>query len=174
MRILRGILFTLLGLLLLLVIVSFFLPSKVNVTRSATINAPADRIFTEVNDFKNWPKWMPWSEKDPTMKFTYDATTAGKGAGYCWKSEAQGNGCMKIAESVANSSIQTEIDFGDRGTSLGSWKFEPEGSQTKVTWGMEADMSKPPIIGKYFGLMMDGMVGGDFERGLANIKKITE
>ena len=87
MRILRGILFSLLGLLLLLLIVSFFLPSKVNVTRSATINAPADRIFAEVNDFKNWHKWMPWSEKDPTMKFIYDATTAGKGAGYCWKSE---------------------------------------------------------------------------------------
>jgi len=29
-------------------------------------------------------------------------------------------------------------------------------------------------IGNYLGLMMDGMVGADYERGLANLERVAE
>ena len=38
---------------------------------------------------------------------------------------------------------------------------------------MDTDMGKNPI-GKFFGLMMDKMVGPDFERGLNNLKSLCE
>ncbi len=174
MKFLKGILFGLLGLVLLLTIISFFLPSTVQIERSATINAPAEQIFAQINDFKNWPKWMAWAEMDPNMTYDFEAVTAGTGAGYCWKSEEVGNGCMKIKESIANSSMKTEIDFGGQGKGQGSWTLEAADGGTKVTWGMESSVSSPPVIGKYFGLMMDGMVGPSFDKGLANIKKIVE
>jgi hypothetical protein len=51
--------------------------------------------------------------------------------------------------------------------------FKPEGDQTKVTWTMSG---KNDFMGKAFGLFMDcdAMVGGDFEKGLANMKAIVE
>ena len=41
---------------------SFFISGDVHVERSATINAPADVIFQQVNVLTNWVNWSPWSE----------------------------------------------------------------------------------------------------------------
>ncbi|MEZ4840683.1 MAG: SRPBCC family protein [Flavobacteriaceae bacterium] len=62
-------------LLLLLIIVggSIYvatLDSDFEVTRSRTINAPAEVVFKNVADYKNWPSWSPWIEKDTLTELT--------------------------------------------------------------------------------------------------------
>ena len=47
------------------------------------------------------------------------------------------------------------------------------GDGTHVTWSFDSDMGAGPI-GRYFGLLMDRMVGPDFEGGLANLKALAE
>jgi hypothetical protein len=47
-------------LIILLVIISFFLPGKVHVERTAVIRAEPAVIYGQVADLKNWPKWAPW------------------------------------------------------------------------------------------------------------------
>src|SRR5690606_16939708 len=42
-----------------------------------------------------------------------------------------------------------------------------------VTWSMQADMGNNPI-GRWMGLMMDSIVGADYETGLASLKKLVE
>ena len=51
--------------------------------------------------------------------------------------------------------------------------FKSQGNQTAVTWTMDGDNN---FAGKAFGLIMnmDKMVGGDFEKGLAQMKSIAE
>ena len=49
----------------------------------------------------------------------------------------------------------------------------PDGSGTRVTWTNEGDMGANPV-NRYFGLMMDSMVGPDFEAGLKNLKALAE
>jgi len=43
----------------------------------------------------------------------------------------------------------------------------------KATWGFHNDIGFNPI-GRFFGLMMDGMLGPDYEDGLARLKKVAE
>ncbi len=52
-------------------------------------------------------------------------------------------------------------------------RLTPDGSGTRVTWTNEGDMGANPV-NRYFGLMMDRMVGPDFEAGLKNLKALAE
>jgi len=51
--------------------------------------------------------------------------------------------------------------------------FEPQGNQTAVTWSMAG---KNDFIAKAICLFMnmDKMVGGQFEKGLVNMKSVVE
>ena len=51
--------------------------------------------------------------------------------------------------------------------------FEPAGDQTTVTWSMEG---KKNFMSKAIGLFMsmDSMIGGQFEKGLADLKSVVE
>ena len=53
-------------------------------TRSATINAPADRIRSHLNDFREWQKWSPWEGVDPDLRRTYTGPEQGVGSHYGW------------------------------------------------------------------------------------------
>ncbi len=58
-------------------------------------------------------------------------------------------------------------------TSRGQLLLAPDGNGTRVTWTNEGDMGGNPV-NRYFGLMMDRLVGPDFEAGLANLKGLAE
>ena len=55
------------------------------VTRTTTIEAPAERVHALVNDFHEWPKWSPWEDLDPQLRRTYSGPDAGVGATYAWE-----------------------------------------------------------------------------------------
>lgn len=142
-----------------------FTPKEVTVTRTAEINAPVSYVFGQVNDFKNWPNWMPWKDVDPDMKMTYGEKSSGEGAYYSWESDKAGNGNQTILASRENEAIETLINFEGQGSSNGHWKFTPSGDKTDVSWSMTIDAGYNPI-GRVFNLMMDNMLGKDFEKGL--------
>ena len=175
MKILKKIAIALATIILLFAIISFFLPSKAHVERSLVINAPAQIIFNQVNNLKKWEKWSPWEKLDPQMKSSYEGPEAGVGAKHSWQSENRnvGSGNMTITSVVPNQDIQIAMDFMEHGTAIGAFKFDNAVGGTKVTWSMKSDMGMNPVK-KFFGLMMDKMVGNDFEKGLNSLKEIAE
>ncbi len=60
-------------------------PDTLHVERAIAIKAPAAKIFPFINDYKQWTAWSPYETKDPGMKRSYGAITAGKGAEYAWE-----------------------------------------------------------------------------------------
>lgn len=151
-------------------------PDTFRVQRSATINAPPEKIFPLINDLKQWGPWSPWEKKDPAMKRTFSAATAGKGATYAWEGNKDvGKGSMEITESAPPSRIRFKLDFVTpfEAHNRVTFTLEPRGSSTNVTWAMEG---LTPYFAKiiHVFLDMDRMVGKDFEAGLAGIKAIAE
>ena len=180
MKLLKKIGLGFLGLIALLVIVSFFLPGKVHVERSLVMKANAETTFQQVNNLKNWGKWSPWHQLDPKMQITYAGPEAGAGASYSWISEHDQVGCGKltIQESQQNQFIRSAKEFDGMGTSYATNKFESVTDGTKVTWGMDSDTNEMPwafyVPSKYMNLFMDDMLGKDFEKGLENLKTVVE
>ncbi|CUH49857.1 SRPBCC family protein [Ruegeria atlantica] len=175
MRFIKRIFITLLVLILVLVGVSYLLPGKAVLSRSITINAPAGAIFPYVNSMQETEKWSPWLTRDPETQLSYSGPEAGVGNTLNWASEHPqvGTGSQEIVESVPDQTVITALDFGPMGSASASFDLTPEGEQTQVTWGFESDLGMNPMS-RWMGLMMDKWVGGDYERGLTNLKALVE
>ena len=159
-----------------LVVVIALQPSHYRVERSATMNAPATVVFAQVNDFHRWNAWSPWAKIDPAMKQTFEGAPAGTGAVYAWAGNKDvGEGRMTITDSHPSDLIKIKLEFIKpfAATNATDFTFKPQGDQTAVTWTMSGDNN---FIGKAFSLFMnmDKMIGGDFEKGLAQMKSVAE
>jgi len=158
------------------VIIVALQPAEFHIARTATIAAPAEVVFAQVNELKKWDAWSPWIKIDPAMKQTYEGPASGKGALSRWAGNNQvGEGSMTITESRPNELIRFDLEFIKpmAGTSTSEFTFKPEGNRTTVTWSMSG---RNNFIAKAMCLFMnmDKMVGGEFEKGLAQMKSITE
>ncbi|WP_170404958.1 SRPBCC family protein [Ruegeria arenilitoris] len=175
MQVIKRILLALLVLVLLLIGVSYLLPGRAEVSRSIVIDAPPAAIFPYVNSMQETEKWSPWLERDPATQLTYSGPEAGVGNALNWSSEHQqvGTGSQEIIESVPDQTVRTALDFGSMGTATASFDLVPEGDRTQVTWGFVTDLGLNPMA-RWMGLMMDEWVGGDYERGLSNLKVLVE
>ncbi|HEX8819547.1 MAG TPA: SRPBCC family protein [Archangium sp.] len=152
-------------------------PSTFRIERSLTMATPADLPFGLVNDFHRWHFWSPWDAMDPQMKKTFDGPYAGPGATYAWSgNDKVGQGKMTILDAKPYERINIQLEFQKpwEAVNATTFTFQPaaEGSVT-VSWIMEGHNT---FVGKAFSLFMDmdGMIGKDFEKGLASIKTLTE
>ncbi|MCU4181424.1 SRPBCC family protein [Bosea sp. BH3] len=177
---LKTVLLSLLGVVAMAVAVVLFLaarkPDSFQVTRSTTINAPPERIYPLIADFRAWDAWSPWEKKDPAMKRSYGGAASGPGATYAWTGDKNvGEGSMRIVEASAPGRLALKLDFLKPFEAHNDVVFAltPRGSATTVTWIMTGPT---PFIGKIMHVFMDmdRMVGGDFESGLAAMKAAAE
>lgn len=151
-------------------------PSQYQVSRSLVIGAPPAAVFPHVNTLKNWEAWNPWGRIDPHMKLTYDGPPSGPGASYAWVGNRQvGEGKATIVENQPDQSVRFKLEFFKpmAGVSDTLFTFKPQGGQTEVTWAMTGTNN---FVAKAFCLFMnmDRMIGGQFEKGLADMKRAVE
>ncbi|HTN49809.1 MAG TPA: SRPBCC family protein [Burkholderiaceae bacterium] len=174
MKWLKRILLTLVVLVVLVLVVGMILPSGFKVQRSIVVNAPADRIFPLLADPREWKRWAIWNQRDPAMTVEYSGAASGAGARWSWQSRTEGNGAMEFTAAVPYRHVDYALSFPDMGmNSRGVLTLAPDGDGTRVTWTNEGDMGSNPL-NRYFGLMMDSMVGPDFDAGLKNLKALAE
>lgn len=173
MKLLRKLLGGLAVFILLLVIVAFFLPRHYRIERTLSIKAQPGEILPQLADLKAWKNWGAWQERDPGMKLSYSTPSTGVGAWSQWESAKEGNGKMTITSQTATK-VAYDLEFPDMGTtSKGSVELIPEIGGTRAVWVDAGDLGMNPL-NRWFGLFLDGLIGPDFERGLANIKKLVE
>ncbi|MHA3772414.1 SRPBCC family protein [Verrucomicrobiota bacterium sgz303538] len=170
------ILLSLAAILVVFSIIVALQPSDFRVTRSATIAAPPEVVFAQVNTLRNWEAWSPWAKVDPAMKQTYDGPPAGVGASYTWSGNNDvGEGRNTITESRPNELVGFKLDFERpfKGTNDVEFTFKPEGNQTVVTWAMTGERN---FFFKAIGLFMncDKICGDQFEKGLSQLKSVSE
>ena len=172
----KKILIVLVGLVVALLIVVALQPSHFTITRTAAIGVAPEVVFPHVNDLQRWEAWSPWAKLDPAVKNTFEGPKEGTGAVFRWAGNDQvGEGAMTITESRAPELVRLRLDFVKpmAGTSDVEFGFAKAGAGTTVTWTMSG---KNDFIGKAFCLFMnmDRMVGGQFEQGLASLKRVAE
>ncbi len=150
--------------------------AEFHVSRSATVAAPPAIVFAEVNDFHRWEAWNPWGKIDPAMKQTYAGPPAGPGAVYSWAGNSKvGAGRMTLKENRPSEYIRIKLEFLKpfAATNIAEFTFKPEGDRTVVTWSMAGQKN---FFSKAMGLVMnmDKMIGGQFEKGLADLTALAE
>ncbi|SDC70335.1 SRPBCC family protein [Nocardioides lianchengensis] len=145
------------------------------VVRSTTIGADARVVHALVNDLHLWTAWSPWEDIDPGMERVHTGSPYGVGACYAWHGNRKaGAGSMQITSSQPER-IELVLRFLKPFSTTNEVWFEllSVAGSTVVTWRMRGATSGlmswlSPVI------PMDRLVGRDFERGLAKLKKVAE
>jgi ribosome-associated toxin RatA of RatAB toxin-antitoxin module len=146
------------------------------VTRTTTINAPAQRVHALVNDIHEWPQWSPWEGLDPQMRRTYSGPDAGVGAAYAWEGNRKaGKGDMTLtgdAPDGVDVALHFEKPFKQH-TRIAFVLTPVDEATTTVEWRMDGELNG---IMRVFSVVksMDSLIGPDFEKGLAQLKRVAE
>jgi carbon monoxide dehydrogenase subunit G len=151
-------------------------PDTFHVQRSTNIQAPPDKIFPLIDDFRHQASWSPWEKMDPAMKKSLSGSPSGRGAVYEWDGNSQvGKGRIEITDSLPMSKITMKLDTISpfEAHNIVEFTLNPTGNSTQVTWAIDG---RQPYIGKVMGLFMDcdKMIGQNFEAGLAGLKTLAE
>jgi len=169
------------ALIIIVVLIAAFLayvatrPNAFRIQRATSIKAPPERIYPLINDLRQFNTWNPFAKQEPDVKITYSGAQSGRGAAYDWQGRKTGVGRMEIVDTAAPSKVVAKLDFVKpfEAHNIVEFTLEPRGEATSVTWAMHGPM---PFVSKLMTTFfsMDRMIGGEFEKGLANMKAAAE
>jgi uncharacterized protein YndB with AHSA1/START domain len=175
MSVLKRLLVGIVVLVVALIAAGFALPGSTHVERSIEIARPPGEVFAVLNSYRRFNEWSPWHGLDPKTVYTYEGPAEGVGASMRWSSEQSdvGKGRQTITESVPDKKIGSLLEFEGQDDAIAIYTLTPEGAGTRVVWSFDTDHGRNPVS-RWFGLMLDRWVGGDFARGLAKLKTVLE
>lgn len=163
----KTIAFAVAGLAAGVLVAGAMLPDSFRVHRSATIQAPPEKIFAHIEDLRRFNAWNPF---DKAPKGTYGDVAAGKGAAYAFD-----GGRLEIVDALPASEVRMRLDMTKpmQARNVVEFTLRPDGNATRVTWAIQGPM---PYVSRLVSLFcdMDAMIGKEFERGLANLRTIVE
>ncbi len=170
------VLIVLASLVLIFLIIVATRPADFRIARSIAINAPAAKVFAQVNDLHLWKAWSPWAKLDPNMKETHGGPPAGVGATYHWVGNKKvGEGRMTITQSKPAELVAIRLEFVKpfAATNNTEFKFQAQNQETNVMWVMTG---RNNFMAKAFCMFinMDKMIGADFDKGLIAMKAVAE
>ncbi|MES2803812.1 MAG: SRPBCC family protein [Bdellovibrionota bacterium] len=147
-----------------------------NYERSVVINAPADKIYPYISNFKLGSQWNPFDQKDPNMKRTFLGNDGEVGSAMEFEGNSEaGSGKLDMLSLVANTEAQIRLTMTKpfNAENLIIYKLTPEGEGTRFTWTMSGDGG---FLGKLMNTLIDceKMVTDEFEKGFQNLKVIIE
>lgn len=166
------------GLVLVLAIIGYLLPSTYAVEQSVVIEGKPVDFHEQVNDLRNWPKWTAWSkEHDPEtygdLEIEYSETTTGKGATQTWTDPHAGEGRLEITDADPETGVRFTLEF-DGTPSRGSIQYYPTETGTKVVWRLRGECGDNPVNRWMAVLCVKKMIQKDYEIGLNKLKEIAE
>lgn len=151
-------------------------PDVFHIHRYTMISAPPEKIYPLVQDLHQWTRWSPWEgvEGDDLQR-RYSGANAGEGAVYDWEGKKTGVGRMEVMRTNPPGELKIKVDFMKpmKASNDVEFMFEPDGGQTRADWTMKGEHN---FMGKLMSVFMnmDRLVGKDFEKGLANLKREAE
>lgn len=161
------------ALLVLLILIGFALPRHARVEVETRVDAHPATVFALVNDFHRFSLWSPWLDTDPNARVVHSGPVRGVGATMSWDGAIIGTGTQVITESRVFKHVAITINPGESGEAKSWFDLAGDSGTTTVRWSFETDYGLN-IVGRYFALVLGGVVRRDYDAGLANLKDFAE
>ena len=149
---------------------TFALPRHVSVERSAMIGAAPNAVIELAASNSGYQTFNPYKDLDPNLQVAMFGPASGVGSGFSFESK-DGAGQQTVA-AVSSDKVTFNLDLGPLGHPTQAISAVSKDGETEVTWTMNMDLGNNPVF-RIMGLFMDGMIGPNFELGLANIADVT-
>jgi effector-binding domain-containing protein len=171
MKLIKSILYSLLGILTIYLIANFFFDRKFEVETSVEIDSSPFIVYNQISDFSNWKNWDPWLTTDTTIETTLSPKPYEVGAFRQWKSENSGEGTIELTDNIFLKSLEYKITIKDNSPFHASFNILPIDSGVKVNWKNYGEL---PFLARIFGPVMTKMMKADHEKGLELLKNYCE
>jgi hypothetical protein len=175
MRILKAAAVAIMGLLLVVMGLAAILPKTYSVKRQITIQSSADKVYPWLVDFRNFHDWQPWRGQDPDAKYEIIGNPGQAGSTYSWSGKKVGTGQLKIVNTVTNKRVESYLVITEPQQMASSDILEINdkgANEVEVIWINSGELNYP--VGRLFGLILDKMLGADYDRGLQQLKSKVE
>lgn len=171
MKVLKYILFILLGLIAIILVIAAILPKDFHAGSEIVINKPRQEVFNYVKQIKMQGTYDNWSKQDPQIQKEYSGIDGTEGFTYTWKSKKVGDGKQVITKVEEGKRVDMDLFFN--GADQANKSFIQVDSlapnQSKVQWVIDGKMPYP------FNLMtLCYDMNKDFDEGLKSLKLILE
>lgn len=171
---LRRLFAVLLSLVIALVVIGFMLPASVVVERQHSMAHSSEVLFEVLADMRHFSQWTPWLGAEGEGTFRIEGPPAGVGATLVWREGTEaGTSRMRIVAVEPSRRIDFDLEFGDNDAE-GWFLIEPEGLDQRVTWGLAMQFGALDLVGRYVGLMLPGLIGTEYDRGLQQLEEYLE
>lgn len=143
--------------------------AKFSVAKSVEIRASAEKVFSVIDDYHQWPAWSPWLILEPGV----DVAVKEGGKEYSWSGKRTGSGEMKILNEDPHQRVDMQVTFLKpwKSTSHVWFTLKPKGDKTELTWYMEGSL---PFFLFWMKKAMTAYIGMDYQRGLTMLKDYIE
>lgn len=153
-----------------LAVATLALPRHVSIERSAMIDAAPQSVIDLAASNSGYQAFNPYKDLDPDLKVEMFGPATGVGSGFAFESK-DGAGQQTVA-AVTSEQVTFDLDLGPLGQPTQAISAVAVNGATEVTWSMDMDLGMNPVF-RVMGLFMDGMIGPNFELGLANIAEVA-
>ncbi len=153
-----------------LTVAALALPRHVSIERSAVIKAAPEAVIELAASNSGYQAFNPYKDLDPNLKVELFGPGSGVGSGFSFESK-DGVGHQTVA-AVTPEQVTFDLDLGPFGQPTQAISAVAVEGATEVTWSMDMDLGLNPVF-RVMGLFMDGMIGPNFELGLANIADVA-
>ncbi|WP_413558958.1 SRPBCC family protein [Bdellovibrio sp. HCB209] len=168
-----------LGVLILVVVFLGYVatrPSAFRYENSTVINAPADKIFPYLSNFKLGGQWNPFEQADPNMKKTFTGEDGKVGSVFEFEGNSDaGSGKLEMLQVIPNEFAQMKLTMTKpiAGEQMIDYRLTPEGQGTRFTWTMHGDGG---FISKLMTVLIDcqKMFSNMMGKGFDSLKKVVE
>ncbi|ERJ59574.1 SRPBCC family protein [Sphingobacterium paucimobilis] len=171
MKFIKYFLFTVLGLIAIILLVAAILPKNFHAGSTIVINKPSTEVFDYIKQIKKQGTYDSWSQQDPQIQKEYSGTDGTVGFTYTWKSKKVGDGKQVITKIEEGKRVDMDLFFN--GSDQANKSFIQVDSlspnQSEVHWEINGKMPYPFNLMSIFYDMSK-----DFDKGLATLKTILE
>lgn len=156
-----------------LIIIGLALPRSAHVAVEIQIDAHPATVFALVNDFRRHSLWSPLIDTDPNARIVYAGPARGVGATMTWDGAIIGTGTQTITQSRPFERLEILVNPNESGEARSWFDLSGDEGTTKVSRSFEADFGYN-LVGRYFALLLSGVIERDYAQGLANLKELAE
>lgn len=172
MKQLKGVVFVLAGLFLMITLVSLLMPSKVMTVRSVVIHSDSKSIISQVNDLSNWKHWHPVFSKDSNA-IKISNPSYGVNAYASWNPNGVETKLL-ITEAGATHIKASIMRPGEKDV-INIISVNPVSDSTamQVEWRALTTLRWYPWE-KFYGIFVDKLTGPGYDTALNNLRLFME
>ena len=171
MRIIKGVLFVLVGLSIMITLFSLLIPSQVVVTKGVVVNNSPGKVFAEVTKLQNWKHWLPVFKPDSVK---LNCSPAEGLNSYCeWESGGKMN--RLVIDSINSDKVEVILSRPGETDVRNTIRLFPlaDSNSVQVEWRAVTKLKWYPWE-KFRGLFIEKMSGDTYDEALKSLKSYVE